>query len=91
MATFYDDLLSEEDLNDIDNDNKGDDNVDESSSDNEETKKLLKIVEKIGRRAQWLDQHVNDLTETICKIEYFRKKLIFAKNKPQKNKEVYKN
>ena len=53
MATFYDNLLSEEDLNGIDNDNKGDDNVDESSSDNEETKKLLKIVEKIVRRAQW--------------------------------------
>ena len=53
MVTFYDDLLSEEDLIDIDNDNEEDENVDESSSDNEETKKLLKIVEKIVRRAQW--------------------------------------
>ena len=91
MVTFYDDLLSEEDLIDIDNDNEEDENVDESSSDNEETKKLLKIVEKIVRRAQWQDQRVSDLTETICKIEYFRKNLIFANNKPQKNKEVCKN
>ena len=53
MVTFYDDLLSEEDLIDIDNDNEEDENVDESSSDNEETKKLLKIVEKIVRRPQW--------------------------------------
>ena len=36
MATFDKYLLSEEDLDNIDNDNEGDDNVDESSSDNEE-------------------------------------------------------
>ena len=31
---------------------------------------------------------MNDLIETICENEYFRKKLIFTNNKPQKNKEV---
>ena len=35
METF-DDLLSEEDLDNFDNDNEGDDNIDESSSGNEE-------------------------------------------------------
>ena len=88
MATFDDDLLSEEDSDNIDNDNEGDDNVDESFSDNEEMKKKLKIGKKGGRRAQWEDQHVNDFIETICENEYFRRKLIFTNNEPQKNKEV---
>ena len=86
MATFDDNLLSEEDLDNIDNENEVDDNV-ESSSDNEEMKKLLKIGKKRGRQAQWEDQCVNDLIETICGNAYFRRKLIFV-NKPQKNKEV---
>ena len=46
MATFDGDLLSEEELDNIDNDNEGDDDVDESSSDNEETKKIFKIGKK---------------------------------------------
>ena len=40
MATSDDDLLSEEHLDNIDNDNEGDDNVDQSSSDNAEMKKM---------------------------------------------------
>ena len=32
---------------------------------------------------------MNDLTETICENEYFRRKLIFTIKMPQKNKEVY--
>ena len=36
MATFDDDLLSEEDLDNIDNNNEGDHDIDESSSNNEE-------------------------------------------------------
>ena len=32
---------------------------------------------------------MNDLIETICENEYFRRKLIFTNNKPQKSKEVY--
>ena len=36
MVTFDDDFLSEEHLDNIDNDNEGDDGVDEKSSDNEE-------------------------------------------------------
>ena len=82
-------LLSEEDLNNIENANEGDDDVDESSSDIEEMKKILKTGKKRGRRAQSKYQHVNDLVETICENEYFRRKLIFTNNKPQKNKEVY--
>ena len=78
MATFDKYLLSEEDLDNIDTDNEGDDNVDESSSDNEEMKKILNIGKKSGRRAQWEDQHVNDLVEIICENEYFRRKLIFT-------------
>ena len=46
MATFDGDLLSEEELDNIDNDNEGDDDVDESSSDKEETKKIFKIGKK---------------------------------------------
>ena len=41
MATFDDNLLSEEDLDNIDNDKEGDDDVNESSSDNEEMKKIF--------------------------------------------------
>ena len=52
MATFDDDLLSEEELDNIDNDNQGDDDVDESSPDNGEMKKSFKISKKRGRRAQ---------------------------------------
>ena len=91
MTTFDDDLLSEEDLGNIDNDNDRNGDVNEISSENEEMKKILKIGKKRGRRAQWEDQHVNDLIETICENEYFRRKVIFTKNKPQKNKEVYEN
>ena len=72
MATFDDDLLSEEELDNIDNDNQGDDDVDESSPDNEEMKKSFKISKKRGRRAQWDAQHENDLQETTCENEYFQ-------------------
>ena len=41
MATFDNDLLSKEHLHNIDNDNEGGDDVDDSSSDNEEMKKML--------------------------------------------------
>ena len=89
MTTFDDDLLSKEDLDNIDNDNEADDDVNESSSHNEEMKKILNIGKKRGRWAQWEDQYVNDLIETIRENEYFQRKLIFTNNKPQKNKEVY--
>ena len=83
-----DDVLSEEDLINIEDDNDGNDDVDESSSDIEEMQKILKTGKKRGRRAQREYQHVNDLVETICENEYFRRKLIFTNNKLQKNKEV---
>ena len=34
---------------------------------------------------------MNDLIEKICENEYFRRKLIFTNNKPQKHKKVYEN
>ena len=43
MTAFDDDLLSEEDLYNIENDNEGDEDVDESSSDKEEMKKIFTI------------------------------------------------
>ena len=46
MVTFDIGLLSKEDLDNIDNDNEVDDDVDESSSDNEEMKKILKVGKK---------------------------------------------
>ena len=46
MATFHDDLLSEEDLDNTDNDNEGYDDFDESCSANEEMKKNLKTGKK---------------------------------------------
>ena len=39
-------MLSKEDLDNIDNDNEADDDVDKSSSHNEEMKKILKIGKK---------------------------------------------
>ena len=87
MATIDDKLSSEEDLDNTDYDNQVDINVDESSSDNVEMKKILKR----GRQGQWEDQDLNDLIESICENECFRVKLIFTNNKPQKNKEVYQN
>ena len=81
MATFDYDLSSEEDLDNFANDNEVDHDVDESSSDNEEMRKTLKIGKKRDGWAQWEDQHVNDLTENICENEYGRRKLIFTNNK----------
>ena len=46
MVTFDDNLLSEEGLDDIDNESELNDSVSESNSDNEEMKKLLKIGKK---------------------------------------------
>ena len=89
MATCDDDSLHEENLDNTDNDKEVDDDVNESIFDDEEMKKIFKTSKKRGRRAQWEDQHVIDLMETICENEYFQRKLIFTNNKPQKNKEVY--
>ena len=57
------DLSFEEDLDNIDNGNKGDDDVDESSSDNEE---ILKLIKK-----EVDEFHVNDLIDSICENQYF--------------------
>ena len=46
MAMFDDNLLSGEDLVNIDNDNEGNNDINKSSSDNEVIKKILKIVKK---------------------------------------------
>ena len=59
MVTFDDNLLSEEGLDDIDNESEVNDSVSESNSDNEEMKKLLKIgkkeVDKFnGRINMWI-------------------------------------
>ena len=81
MATFNDDLLSVDDLDNNENDNEGDDHVDESSSDNEESrevKKILKTSKKRSRQGQQEDQHVKDRIEAICENEYFRRKFIFT-------------
>ena len=43
MATFDNDLLSKEHLHNIDNDNEGGNDVDSSSSDNEEMKKMIAL------------------------------------------------
>ena len=65
MATCDDDSLHEENLDNTDNDKKVDDDGNESSFDDEEMKKIFKTSKKRDRRAQWEDQHVNDLMETI--------------------------
>ena len=46
MAMFDDNLLSEEDLDNIDNAKEGDGGVDDSSSDNEEMKRISKVDKK---------------------------------------------
>ena len=51
MATFDNDLLSEEDVDNINNDNEGDDHVGESSSDNGEIEMEMKRILKIGKKA----------------------------------------
>ena len=90
MATIDDKLSSEEDLDNIDYDNQVDVHVDESSS-SSLMKKILQIGKKRGRQIQYEDQDLNDLIESICENECFRRKLIFTNNKRQKNKEVYQN
>ena len=50
MATFDNDLLSEEDVDNINNDNEGDDHVGESSSDNGEIEMEMKRILKIGKK-----------------------------------------
>ena len=52
MVPFDKDLSSEEDLDNIGNDNEVDDDVDESSSDNKEMRKILTIGKQRGRRAR---------------------------------------
>ena len=91
MATLHNVLSSEKDLDNIDNDNELDNDVDESSSDKEDMKKIFKTGKKRDRRAQWEDQHMNDLKENIYENEYFRRKFIFTNNKQQKKKEVCRN
>ena len=59
MVTFDIGLSSEEDLDNIDNDNEVDDDVDESSSDNEEMKKILKVGKK--KEADELNRSTNIL------------------------------
>ena len=59
MVTFDIGLLSKEDLDNIDNDNEVDDDVDESSSDNEEMKKILKVGKK--KEADELSRSTNIL------------------------------
>ena len=90
MATIDDKLSSEEDLDNIDYDNQVDVHVDESSS-SSLMKNILQIGKKRGRQIQYEDQDLNDLIESICENECFRRKLIFTNNKRQKNKEVYQN
>ena len=51
MATFDNDLLSDEDVDNINNDNEGDDHVGESSSDNGEIEMEMKRILKIGKKA----------------------------------------
>ena len=50
MATIDNDLLSEEDVDNINNDNEGDDHVGESSSDNGEIEMEMKRILKIGKK-----------------------------------------
>ena len=73
MATFGDDALSEEDLDNIDKDNEGDDDVDESSSDIEEMKKILKIgkkeVDELNGRTGMI------LQKTFVKMNIFEENL----------------
>ena len=59
MVTFDIGLSSEEDLDNIDNDNEVDDDVDESSSDNEEMKKILQVGKK--KEADELNRSTNIL------------------------------
>ena len=59
MVTFDIGLSSEEDLDNIDNDNEVDDDVDKSSSDNEEMKKILKVGKK--KEADELNRSTNIL------------------------------
>ena len=59
MVTFDIGLSSKEDLDNTDNDNEVDDDVDESSSDNEEMKKILKVGKK--KEADELNRRTNIL------------------------------
>ena len=61
MAMFDDNLLSGEDLVNIDNDNEGNNDINKSSSDNEVIKKILKIVKK---------RQMSSMGESTCEWSY---------------------
>ena len=69
MTTFDDDSLYEEDLNNTENENDGGEDVDETSSGNEEMRKVFKIDQKMLLFAL----HSNDYMRTT-KIKIQRDK-----------------
>ena len=76
MVTFDIGLSSKEDLDNIDNDNEVDDDVDESSSDNEEMKKILKVGKK--KEADELNRSTNILMilqKRFVKLNIFEENL----------------
>ena len=45
--------------------------------------------QRVGRKAVWPENCINELVDVVCENEYYQKKLIFTNNKATKNLEVY--
>ena len=68
-------------------DSIGNDLSGKDSPDVDEQKRSSK--KKVGRRGQWEEKYVNSSMDVVVDCQYFSKNMVFTKNKPQKNKEVY--
>ncbi len=44
---------------------------------------------RVGRKAAWPDECIDEVIDIICESDYYRKKLIFTNNKSFKNSEIY--
>ena len=52
-------------------------------------KKPKNPKKRVGRKAAWPDECIDEVVDIICESDYYRKKLIFTNNKSFKNTEIY--
>lgn len=53
------------------------------------TKSKNNLKKRVGRKAAWSDECIDEVVDIICDSDYYRKKLIFTNNKSFKNTEIY--
>ena len=77
------------------------DDIDEKSSDNDEVEKggsLSLFVKKSkgkkkksGRKSAWSSEDIDDFIDIVVNNTYYKRRLIFANTKCQRNGEIYKD